>query len=244
MRRQRPTELALKRFVLSVCGLGSYWHLGVRNRLTVTGREHLEGLPERNVLFVSNHQTYFLDVIALFHAITSGRASPWTGLRAPLGLSFIAAHETMQRRGLLPRFFTAGGAICVHRTWRDGEKEVSRPLDTSDLFAIGRALNSGWLITFPQGTTRPGAPGRRGTAHLIEHHRPVVVPVVLDGFGRAFDKTGLKIREPGAELSLRFKAPLVLGSEVDIDTILAQVMEAIEQAPPAANAVPSRPAFG
>jgi 1-acyl-sn-glycerol-3-phosphate acyltransferase len=228
---QRTIDRAFKRFVLGACGLGSYWHLGLRNRLTVTGREHLEGLPDRNVLFVSNHQTYFLDVIALFHGITSGRASMLTGLRAPLQLSFIAAHETMNRGGLLPKFFAAGGAVCVHRTWREGDRDLSRPLDTSDLFTIGRALHSGWLITFPQGTTRPGAPGRRGTAHLIQHHRPVVVPVVLDGFSRAFDKTGLKVRAPGSELSLRFKAPLELGEKDDIDTVLACVMEGIEQAP-------------
>lgn len=227
----RISERALKRFVLGACGLGTYWHLGVRNRLTVTGREHLEGLPDRNVLFVSNHQTYFLDVIALFHAITGGRVSPWTGLRAPLHLSFIAAHETMKGGGLLPKFFSAGGAVCVHRTWREGDREVSRPLDTSQLFTIGRALHSGWLITFPQGTTRPGAPGRRGTGHLIQHHRPVVVPAVLSGFNQAFDKTGLKLRAPGTELSLRFKAPLAIDPDADTDAVLAQVMEAIEQGP-------------
>lgn len=233
---QRIGERAVKRFVLGACGLGTFWHLGVRNRLTVTGREHLEGLPDRNVLFVSNHQTYFLDVIALFHAITGGRVSPWTGLRAPLHLSFIAAHETMKGGGLLPRFFSAGGAVCVHRTWREGEREVSRPLDTSQLFTIGRALHSGWLITFPQGTTRPGAPGRRGTGHLIQHHRPVVVPAVLSGFDRAFDKTGLKLRAPGTELSLRFKAPLALDPGADADAVLAQVMEAIEQGPDSSGA--------
>ena len=242
MARPSFAALALKRFVLSACGVGSYWQLGVRNRFEVSGREHLRGLPERNVLFVSNHETYFLDVMAICHGIARGMASPLSGVQSPLKLGFIAAHETMKGGGLLPRFFTAAGAVCVHRTWREGDKEVSRPLDTADLFAIGRALHSGWLITFPQGTTRPGAPGRRGTAHLIEHHRPVVVPVVIDGFRSAFDKTGLKVRQPGTKLSLRFKAPLQLGGETDIDAILAQVMVAIEQAP-AAGTPAVLPAF-
>ena len=198
MERPSLAGLALKRFVLSACGVGSWLQLGVRNSLEVSGREHLRGLPERNVLFVSNHETYFLDVMAICHAIASGGASPLGGVRSPLKINFIAAHETMKRGGLLPRFFTAAGAVCVHRTWREGDQEVSRPLDTADLFAIGRALHSGWLITFPQGTTRPGAPGRKGTAHLIEHHRPVVVPVVIDGFRGAFDKTGLKALKRGA----------------------------------------------
>ena len=234
---QRTMALALKRVVLSVCGVGSHWNLGVRNTLAVSGLEHLAGLPERNVLLVSNHQTYFLDVMAIFHAVTSGRTSPLSGLRAPLRMSFIAAHETMNGRGLLAKFFAAAGAVCVHRTWREGEREVSRPLDTADLFTIGRALNSGWLITFPQGTTKPGAPGRRGTAHLILHHKPVVVPVVLDGFSRAFDKTGLKVRAPGTALSLRFKRPLAVDWQGETDAVLAQVMEAIEQGP-----VPAREA--
>ena len=229
MEFQQTLDRGFKRLVLGACGLGSYWHLGVRNRLTITGREHLASLPSRNVLFVANHQTYFLDVMAIFHALGGGAVSPAGGLRAPLHLSFIAVHETMKKGGLLPRFFAAGGAVCIHRTWREGEREVSRPLDTADLFLIGRALQSGWLITFPQGTTKPGAPGRRGTAHMIQHHQPVVVPVVLSGFSQAFDKTGLKIRQPGTELSLRFKAPLE--PRGDLDEVLAQVMEAIEQAP-------------
>ena len=241
MERPSLAGLALKRFVLSACGVGSWLQLGVRNSLEVSGREHLRGLPERNVLFVSNHETYFLDVMAICHAIASGGASPLGGVRSPLKINFIAAHETMKRGGLLPRFFTAAGAVCVHRTWREGDQEVSRPLETADLFAIGRALHSGWLITFPQGTTKAGAPGRKGTAHLIEHHRPVVVPVVIDGFRRAFDKTGLKAVNPGTKLKLRFKAPLDLAGEAGIDGILARVMESIEQAPTAAGA---RPAFG
>jgi len=239
---QQHLARAFKRVVLSACGIGSHWHLGLRNSLRVSGLEHLAGLPPRNVLFVSNHQTYFLDVIAIFHAITSGRASPLTGFRAPLNISFIAAHETMKKGGLLPKFFAAGGAVCVHRTWREGEREVSRPLDTADLFTIGRALNSGWLITFPQGTTTPGAPGRRGTAHLILHHQPVVVPVVLDGFSRAFDKTGLKVRAPGTALSLRFKAPLEIDGEGELEAVLAQVMDAIEQGPEAARQAKSQSA--
>ncbi len=186
----------IKRFVLAAVGAGTYWHLGVRNRLRVTGREHLEALPDRNVLFVSNHQTWFLDMIALYHGLTKGRASLLAGIRAPLNVSFIAARETMERRGLLPRFFAAGGAVCVRRTWREGEEEVSRAVDPEDFSAIEKALREGWMFTFPQGTTRPNAPGRRGTAHLICAQRPCVVPVVLDGFREAFDKTGLKIASP------------------------------------------------
>ena len=220
---------SFKRFVLALCGAGSFWHLGIRNRLSVSGREHLGDLPETNVLFVANHQTWFLDVIAIYHGLTRSRASLFAGLRAPLHISFIAAQETMERRGLLPRFFAAGGAICVRRTWRDGDKAVSRAVDTDDLSAIDRALREGWVFTFPQGTTQPGAPGRRGTAHLICANRPTVIPVVLAGFRETFDKTGLKIRQAGSALSVRFKPPLALDPAAGIDRVLATVMEAIEQ---------------
>ena len=44
------------------------------------------------------------------------------------------------------------------------------------------------VITFPQGTTTPFKPIRRGTAHIIKTYKPIVVPIVIDGFRRSFDK--------------------------------------------------------
>jgi 1-acyl-sn-glycerol-3-phosphate acyltransferase len=46
------------------------------------------------------------------------------------------------------------------------------------------------VITFPQGTTKSFKPVRKGTAHIIKEHRPIVVPIVIDGFRRSFDKKG------------------------------------------------------
>ena len=46
------------------------------NQLNVEGSDVIRQLPENNVLFVSNHQTYFADVVAMFHvfnASLSGR---------------------------------------------------------------------------------------------------------------------------------------------------------------------------
>jgi hypothetical protein len=36
-------------------------------------------------------------------------------------------------------------------------------------------------ITF-QGTTKSFKPVRKGTAHIIKEHRPIVVPIIIDGF--------------------------------------------------------------
>ena len=62
--------------------------------------------------------------------------------------------------------FTLAGALTVKRTWRAEGKEVRRGLDPSDTRKIERALSSSWVITFPQGTTKPFAPARKGTALL------------------------------------------------------------------------------
>jgi len=85
------------------------------------------------------------------------------------------------------------------------------------------------VFTFPQGTTRPFAPGRVGIGHLIRQFRPIVVPVVVDGFSRAFGRTGLKFRNPGLPVSLVIKAPLALDDDAPAEVLVAQVMDAIEQ---------------
>jgi hypothetical protein len=59
----------------------------------------------------------------------------------------------------------------------------------------------------------------------------VVVPVVIDGFRRAFDKTGMFVKSTGNLLNITFKEPLTLDFSRDNDDLLDQIMEAIEQAP-------------
>ena len=94
---------------------------------------------------------------------------------------------------------------------------------------IDHALHNNWLITFPQGTTKPFAPGRKGTAYIIKNNHPIVVPVVINGFWRAFNKTGLVFKKKGSILTVRFKAPLEIDYSQPVDNILDQVMDAIEQ---------------
>jgi 1-acyl-sn-glycerol-3-phosphate acyltransferase len=85
------------------------------------------------------------------------------------------------------------------------------------------------VITFPQGTTKPFAPGRKGTALIIKQNKPIVIPVVIGGFWRAFNKKGLKFKKKGTILSIRFKEPLKIDYDLSSEMILAQVMDAIEQ---------------
>lgn len=205
------------------------------NKLKISGTEHLKDLPRRRVLFVSNHQTYFADVITFLHifcAVKWGKMNrlgiPYYLLNPFTRVNYVAAEETM-KGSFISRLFLLAGGLTVKRTWRDGGKEVRRGLDPSDTRKITRALENNWVITFPQGTTKPFAPGRKGTALIIKQMKPVVIPVVISGFWRAFNKKGLKFKKKGSMLSVTFKEPLQINYEDSAENILAQVMDAIEQ---------------
>ena len=173
------------------------------NRLEIEGSEIIRELPEENVLIVSNHQTYFADVAAMLHvfnASLNGRVDSIKNigylLRPKLNIYYVAAAETMNK-SLLTKLFAYVGSISIERTWRAGGEDVNRQVKMSDITNIGKALKDGWVITFPQGTTTPWKPLRKGTAHIIKKYKPVVVPVVIDGFRRSFDKKGLMIKKEG-----------------------------------------------
>jgi len=225
----------VKALVYAIVGIISYPGLAWVNRLKISGTDHIKNLPRKNVLFVSNHQTYFADVITFLHifcAVKWGKRDrlgiPYYLLSPFTSVFYVAAGETM-RGSLIGRFFSLAGALTVKRTWRDEGKEVRRGLDPSDTRKVTRALEENWVITFPQGTTKPFAPGRKGTAFIIKQTRPLVVPVVISGFWRAFNKKGLKFKKKGSHLSVRFKQPLQIDYDAPAENILAQVMDAIEQ---------------
>ena len=225
----------LRSLVYAIVGTVSYPGLTIVNKLKISGTEHISKLPRRNVLFVSNHQTYFADVITFLHifcAVKWGKKNrlgvPYYLLNPFTRVNYVAAEETM-RGSWISRLFALAGALTVKRTWRTEGKEVRRGLDPSDTRKIERALDDNWVITFPQGTTKPFAPGRKGTALIIKRNKPIVVPVVISGFWRAFNKKGLKFKKKGSTLSVTFKEPLQIDYDAPVEDILAQVMNAIEQ---------------
>jgi 1-acyl-sn-glycerol-3-phosphate acyltransferase len=225
----------VRALVYALVGSLSYPGLALRNRLRITGTEQLENLPDRNVLFVSNHQTYFLDVIVFLHifcAVKWGKRNrlgvPYYLLNPFTNVYFVAAEETMKKTWV-SRLFALAGAITVKRTWNKGGSEVRRGLDPSDTRKIERALAGSWVITFPQGTTKPFAPGRKGTALIIKQNQPIIVPIVIGGFWRAFTKSGIGVRKPGTLLTVHFKEPLDVDYNDTTEHILEQVMNAIEQ---------------
>ena len=143
-------------------------------------------------------------------------------------IKYVAAEETM-KANWLTKLFTLAGAITVKRTWRSEGHEVRRGLDPSDTRKITKEKKKNWVITFPQGTTKPFAPGRKGTAFIIKQNQPVVVPVVINGYWRAFNKKGLKFKKKGSQLSVTFKEPMYIDYNDTAENILDKVMDAIEQ---------------
>lgn len=216
-------------------GIITYPGLAIINKLKIEGTEHLEKLPKSNVLFVSNHQTYFADVITFLHIFCAVKwrkknrlGLPYYLLNPFVNLYYVAAEETM-KGSFISRVFALAGALTVKRTWRADGKDVQRQIDTTDTQKIDEALEKSWVITFPQGTTKPFAPGRKGTAHIIKNNQPIVVPVVINGFWRAFNKKGLKFKKKGSLLSVKIKEPLIIDYTQPIEQILDEVMDAIEQ---------------
>ncbi len=238
--------LFLKNWMIKGFGLISHRRYRGFNKLQIEGSDILRSLPENNVLFVSNHQTYFADVAAMLHVFNAslkGRQDNIKGVfryltKPKLNIYFVAAKETMSK-GFLPRFFAYAGAITVQRTWREAGKDIKRPVNPTDSEQIGIALNDGWVITFPQGTTKPFKPIRKGTAHIIKNYKPIVVPIVIDGFRRSFDKKGLLIKKRGILQSIVIKEPLEIDYEnVAVDDLVETISYAIEQHPSFMQLVP------
>ena len=225
----------VRSLIYTVVGLITYPGLAIINKIKITGTENIKDLPRHNVLFVSNHQTYFADVITFIHIFCAVKWRKQNRLGLPYYLLFpitnlyyVAAEETM-KESWISRLFTMAGALTVKRTWRSEGKEVRRGLDPSDTRKIEDALSTSWVITFPQGTTKPFAPGRKGTAFIIKSNKPIVVPVVINGFWRAFTKKGLAFKKKGSLLTVRFKPPMVIDYNDSTEVILEQIMDAIEQ---------------
>jgi 1-acyl-sn-glycerol-3-phosphate acyltransferase len=230
--------LILKKWLIRILGCLTHRRYRGFNKLQVEGSEIIRQLPDTNVLFVSNHQTYFADVVAMFHvfnASLSGRIDSIKNIgylwRPKLNIYFVAARETM-KAGLLPRILAYAGSISIERTWRNKGENVQRQVKMSDISNIGNALEDGWVITFPQGTTTPFKPIRKGTAHIIKQYKPLVVPIVIDGFRRSFDKKGIRIKKRGILQSIEVKQPLEIDYENEsFESIVKKIEFAIEQHP-------------
>jgi 1-acyl-sn-glycerol-3-phosphate acyltransferase len=228
----------LKRALIGILAVFTYSRFNITNRLKIEGADLLLDLPDSNVMFISNHQTYYADVMALYHIFCSVKWRFRNTIRYPLyfllpraNSFYVAAEETMKDSGLIPKIFSYTGAVTVRRSWRAKGQEVQRGADRHAPEKIQKALEYGWVVNFPQGTTKPYAPVRKGVAHLIKEYNPIVVPVVINGFRRAFDKKGLKFKKRGTTLSVKFKPPIRFDESFTVEQIQEEIARLIEQEP-------------
>lgn len=228
--------LFLKKWLIRIFGALTHRRYRGFNEMQIEGSDIIKNLPDTNVLFISNHQTYFADVVAMFHVFNASLKGREDNIKnvgylwnPKMNIYYVAAKETMQS-GLLPKILAYAGAITVERTWRAEGKDVKREVNPNDTENIKIALEDGWVITFPQGTTRSFKPVRKGTAHIILQHKPIVVPVVIDGFRRSFDRKGLRIKKKGILQSMVIKEPLKIDYENDtVEEVVEKIEYAIEQ---------------
>ena len=240
--------LFIKKWLIRIFGLITHRRYRGFNELQIDGSEIIASLPDKNVLFISNHQTYFADVVAMFHvfnASLSGRQDTIKNVgylwQPKMNIYYVAASETM-KSGLLPRILSYVGSISVERTWRSGGKDVTekREVNPNDTENIRIALEDGWVITFPQGTTKSFKPVRKGTAHIIKQYKPIVVPIVIDGFRRSFDKKGLRLKKKNILQSFIIKEPLVIDYDNEtVEQIVEKIEYAIEQHPSFLKVIPA-----
>src|SRR5436190_16519524 len=129
----------LRSVVYAIVGIVSYPGLMILNKLKISGTEHFSNLPNKNVLFVSNHQTYFADVITFLHifcAVKWGKKNrlgiPYYLLNPFTRVYFVSAEETM-KKSLLTKLFALAGALTVKRAWlAKNESEKRKGLNPGD----------------------------------------------------------------------------------------------------------------
>lgn len=229
----RPTFL--KVILVRMFGLFFYPRFNWSYNCKSEGAEIISDLPDKNVLFISNHQTYFADVAFMYQILQNAKGGFPNNVKKfgfwkmPIeNLFYVAAEETM-KAGLIPKLMALAGAVTVKRTWREKGKDIKRKVDKTDTSNIGKALENGWVISFPQGTTHPYAVVRKGTAHIIKEYKPVVVPIVIEGLRRAFDKKGLRKIIKNTDLKILVKKPLDIDYESSVETIVAMMGDSIHQ---------------
>ncbi len=219
----------LKRLIIGFVGLITH-RIFRSKKFEIKGSKNLVDLPQTNVLFVSNHQTYFYDVIAMLHVFNSSVRGRIDSVKRPkylispkTNLYYIASLETM-KKSIVTKFLTYAGAVLVQRSWRDSGESVSREIRSEDPDNIKLALEDGWVITFPRGTTDNSKPIRKGTAHIIKSNTPLVVPIKISGFNNVFQRNGLKVINRKKEFSIEIMKPLRKGiSDNSIEQITTEL---------------------
>ena len=225
--------LIIKKAIIRTIGILTHKTFN-NKRFNIQGTTILNEIPKHNVLFISNHQTYFYDVIAMLHvfnASVNGRRNSLKNilylLKPKSNIYFIAALETM-KASVISKILSYAGSILIKRTWREAGKEITRNIRSEDFDNIIKALNDGWVITFPRGTTDNSKPVRSGTAYIIKQTNPIVIPVKIDGFVDVFERNSLKIKNKTKTFSIKFGNALKFHDNESIESITNQIEKIID----------------
>ena len=225
--------LIIKKAIIRTIGILTHKTFN-NKRFNIQGTTILNEIPKHNVLFISNHQTYFYDVIAMLHvfnASVNGRRDSLKNilylLKPKSNIYFIAALETM-KASVISKILSYAGSILIKRTWREAGKEITRNIRSEDFDNIIKALNDGWVITFPRGTTDNSKPVRSGTAYIIKQTNPIVIPVKIDGFVDVFERNSLKIKNKTKPFSIKFGNALKFNYYESIESITNQIEKIID----------------
>ena len=225
--------LPIKKAIIRTIGVLTHKTFN-NKRFNIQGTTILNEIPKHNVLFISNHQTYFYDVIAMLHvfnASLNGRRDSLKNilylLKPKSNIYFIAALETM-KASVISKILSYAGSILIKRTWREAGKEITRNIRGEDFDNIIKALNDGWVITFPRGTTDNSKPVRSGTAYIIKQTNPIVIPVKIDGFDDVFERNSLKIKNKTKPFSIKFGNALKFHDDESIESITNQIEKIID----------------
>lgn len=194
----------------------------MKNELIIEGSEILAELPDKNVMFVSNHETYFGEAGAILGILLY--SSPHSLFQPKTNLKYIAAEETMKMGWFSRLLMNVGNCIPIKRQFRDQGADTSRGFDVSAAKEVLKALKQGWLLNFPTGTTSNNANVRLGTASYIKKTKSIVVPITISGFESCFGKKGIISKSFGNKLKVKFHSPL----EIDYDDSREVITEQIE----------------
>ena len=117
---------------------------------------------------------------------------------------------------------------------------MQRPVDLDGVARIQQAIGSGWLLHFPAGTTKEGAPIRPGVARILYDTKAVAVPVRVEGFrrllllrqapGKLFRSCSIRIHPP-LDLTEFYARPLTKESGAEVIARLALILEAPDPGP-------------
>jgi len=120
--------LFLKKWLIRILGVMTHSRYKGFNTLDIEGSDVIRNLPDRNVLFVSNHQTYFADVVAMFHVFNASLKGRDNNIRnvgylwnPKLNFYYVAAKETMGK-SLLTKILAYAGN---NKTWETFAKGYS-----------------------------------------------------------------------------------------------------------------------